>query len=362
MPADSFNQIVQAVHELVGGGVRGELLGEPACVLPAVGCPAGAGGFERGEADGVGVQGAVGAPGGGFVGAGSPQHVEHGVHALDRRRGDHGVAEVDVQRRGLADEEVPESGRGLDQPCLPVVLGCCGAPGRGEETVDDLVEKVVLVADVPVERHRRDTESGRQAADRHLLVAACPDDLDGDPDDVFPGDRPPGRPARRGRGVLPRLRRGPALFPHTRMIREFAYMYASAYFVYMYACWLTLVALPGRAAGPRLRPRSALTGPASQRRWEIGGADGRGPGRRRSRGPGVAAAARPPLTSVASAVEMTGDYTLTLPVMLATATATSARSATATIYTTKLLRRGYDIDRAAPGGPSATSRPPARCA
>jgi len=81
-----------------------------------------------------------------------------------------------------------------------------------------------------------------------------------------------------------------------------------------------------------------------------------------SRGPVFASAARAPLTSVASAVEMTGDYTLTLPVMLATATATSARSATATIYTTKLLRRGYDIDRAAPGGPSATSRPPARCA
>ncbi len=59
-----------------------------------------------------------------------------------------------------------------------------------------------------------------------------------------------------------------------------------------------------------------------------------------------AAAARAPLTSVASVVEMTGDYTLTLPVMLAVAiaTATSRALSYGTIYTTKLLRRGTDID------------------
>ncbi len=63
-----------------------------------------------------------------------------------------------------------------------------------------------------------------------------------------------------------------------------------------------------------------------------------------------AAAARAPLTSVASVVEMTGDYALTLPVMLAVAiaTATSRALSYGTIYTTKLLRRGTDIDRAAP--------------
>jgi CIC family chloride channel protein len=63
-----------------------------------------------------------------------------------------------------------------------------------------------------------------------------------------------------------------------------------------------------------------------------------------------ASAARAPLTSVASVVEMTGDYTLTLPVMLAVAvaTATSRALSYGTIYTTKLLRRGQDIDRAAP--------------
>jgi chloride channel protein, CIC family len=61
-------------------------------------------------------------------------------------------------------------------------------------------------------------------------------------------------------------------------------------------------------------------------------------------------AARAPLTSVASVVEMTGDYALTLPVMLAVAIATASSRALSygTIYTTKLLRRGFDVDRAAP--------------
>ena len=51
-------------------------------------------------------------------------------------------------------------------------------------------------------------------------------------------------------------------------------------------------------------------------------------------------AARAPLTSLASVVEMTGDFTLTLPVMLAVAIAsTISRSLSyGTIYTTKLLR------------------------
>jgi CIC family chloride channel protein len=62
------------------------------------------------------------------------------------------------------------------------------------------------------------------------------------------------------------------------------------------------------------------------------------------------AAARAPLTSLASVVEMTGDFTLTLPVMLAVAIATAVSRALSygTIYTTKLLRRGTDIDRPTP--------------
>jgi CIC family chloride channel protein len=61
-------------------------------------------------------------------------------------------------------------------------------------------------------------------------------------------------------------------------------------------------------------------------------------------------AARAPLTSLASVVEMSGDFSLTLPVMLAVAIASSVSRALSygTIYTTKLLRRGTDIDRAAP--------------
>ena len=61
-------------------------------------------------------------------------------------------------------------------------------------------------------------------------------------------------------------------------------------------------------------------------------------------------AARAPLTSLASVVEMTGDFSLTLPVMLAVAVAATVSRALSygTIYTTKLLRRGTDIDRATP--------------
>jgi chloride channel protein, CIC family len=59
-----------------------------------------------------------------------------------------------------------------------------------------------------------------------------------------------------------------------------------------------------------------------------------------------ASAARAPLAAVASVIEMTGDYTITLPVMLAVAIATALSKALSygTIYTTKLLRRGTDID------------------
>ena len=61
-------------------------------------------------------------------------------------------------------------------------------------------------------------------------------------------------------------------------------------------------------------------------------------------------AARAPLTSLASVVEMTGDFSLTLSVMLAVAVASAVSRALSygTIYTTKLLRRGTDIDQAAP--------------
>jgi chloride channel protein, CIC family len=63
-----------------------------------------------------------------------------------------------------------------------------------------------------------------------------------------------------------------------------------------------------------------------------------------------AAAAQAPLTALASVVEMTGNYTLTLPVMLAVGLAAgiSRRLSYGTIYTTKLLRRGTDIDRPKP--------------
>ena len=59
---------------------------------------------------------------------------------------------------------------------------------------------------------------------------------------------------------------------------------------------------------------------------------------------------RAPLTALASVVEMTGDYALTLPIMLTVGVATVVSRAFGygTIYTTKLLRRGQDIERTAP--------------
>ena len=59
------------------------------------------------------------------------------------------------------------------------------------------------------------------------------------------------------------------------------------------------------------------------------------------------AAAQAPLTALASVIEMTGNFTLILPVMLATgiAAAVSKRFSYGSIYTTKLLRRGIDIER-----------------
>jgi CIC family chloride channel protein len=60
-----------------------------------------------------------------------------------------------------------------------------------------------------------------------------------------------------------------------------------------------------------------------------------------------AGAAQAPLTAIASVVEMTGNFSLMLPVMLAcgTASALSKRLTYGSIYTTKLLRRGIDIER-----------------
>ncbi len=58
------------------------------------------------------------------------------------------------------------------------------------------------------------------------------------------------------------------------------------------------------------------------------------------------AAAQAPLTATASALEMTGNFSLILPALLVVgiATALSKHLSTASIYTTKLLRRGIDIE------------------
>jgi len=60
-----------------------------------------------------------------------------------------------------------------------------------------------------------------------------------------------------------------------------------------------------------------------------------------------AAAAQAPLTAIASVAEMTGNFTLSLPIMLVCGVAAQVakRISYGSIYTTKLLRRGIDIER-----------------
>ena len=62
-----------------------------------------------------------------------------------------------------------------------------------------------------------------------------------------------------------------------------------------------------------------------------------------------AGAARAPITAVVIMFELTGEYTIILPLMLAVVIATAVSSAISndTIYTRKLLRRGIDIDEPA---------------
>jgi len=63
-----------------------------------------------------------------------------------------------------------------------------------------------------------------------------------------------------------------------------------------------------------------------------------------------AGAAQAPLTAIASVAEMTANFTLALPIMLATgiAAAVSKQLSYGSVYTTKLLRRGIDIERPRP--------------
>ncbi len=65
-----------------------------------------------------------------------------------------------------------------------------------------------------------------------------------------------------------------------------------------------------------------------------------------------AAAARAPITAVIIIFELTGDYQIILPLMIAVvvATALSSELTRDTIYTLKLRRRGIDIDRPAKPG------------
>ena len=68
-----------------------------------------------------------------------------------------------------------------------------------------------------------------------------------------------------------------------------------------------------------------------------------------------AGAARAPITAVLIVFELTGEYSLILPLMLAVvlATGTSSLLSRTTVYTAKLVRRGVDLDAPAPSWAAA---------
>ena len=174
-----------------------------------------------------------------------------------------------------------------------------------------------------------------------------------------------GRPA----GMGPARRRRAALGV---LLLAFPQMYGVGYPVMDktiaggYALWFLVLLAFAKIAATSLTSGSAAPAACSRRRCSSGSppgspsatsrttsSGGRGPARplrRVAMGAVFASAARAPLTSLASVVEMTGDFALTLPVMLAVAIAATISRALSygTIYTTKLLRRGTDIDRATP--------------
>ncbi|WP_340374885.1 chloride channel protein [Streptomyces sp. SS7] len=71
-----------------------------------------------------------------------------------------------------------------------------------------------------------------------------------------------------------------------------------------------------------------------------------------------AGASRAPITAVVILFELTGEYSIILPLMLAItlATATSRLLSQDTVYTLKLRRRGIDLDGPAPGAPLGSQR------
>ncbi|WP_245997977.1 chloride channel protein [Nocardia pseudobrasiliensis] len=79
-------------------------------------------------------------------------------------------------------------------------------------------------------------------------------------------------------------------------------------------------------------------------------------------GAALAAATRAPITAVIILFELTGEYTIILPLMTAVAVATgiSRLLSADTIYTRKLLRRGIDIERPPSPFPTVTAAAVAR--
>jgi hypothetical protein len=121
-----------------------------------------------------------------------------------------------MQRRRLVHQECAQPVGGLAEPAAPVRLAHPRAPGRGEQPVDDLVEQVVLVAYVAIQRHRRHSEGGRQATHGQSFVALFGDDPQRRVNHLFAGDGAPRRP--RGSGAAAAVAPDGGRFPTTHRV------------------------------------------------------------------------------------------------------------------------------------------------
>src|ERR1017187_8368539 len=102
-----------------------------------------------------------------------------------------------MQSDGLGDEETSEFVCRFCHPGLPVALVSAWLPRPRQQPIDHIVEQVVLIAHVVVERHRRHLELGGEASDGHLPIAPGLYDLRRCCDHLLARDRPPrGAPAR----------------------------------------------------------------------------------------------------------------------------------------------------------------------
>ena len=120
--------------------------------------------------------------------------LDHRFHSSHGSRRDHRMAKVHVEHRWLSHEQLTQPLRRLGDPSPQIGLMASGSPDPFEQSIDHLIEDVVLVPDVSIERHRRDAKFSGQAPDGHLVEVAPANSLRRCVENMRAGDGSPGRP------------------------------------------------------------------------------------------------------------------------------------------------------------------------